>query len=167
MAFLFDVNLLVALAWPSHVHHQAALAWFQRNQAVGWATCRSGGPGARELAEELGIEALKELAHFNARCEEPWTAEHRPAVESFRDPDRGASSHGHRSGRWGRRRGLRQLSAARGKLPGLRESYRGPRKVSVAQGKLPRAAATYRGPGKVTPARGKLPRVRVTYRGSG
>jgi hypothetical protein len=39
MAVLLDVNLLVALAWPNHVHHQAALAWFQRHQAEGWATC--------------------------------------------------------------------------------------------------------------------------------
>ena len=39
MAALLDVNLLVALAWPNHVHHQAALGWFQRNQAAGWATC--------------------------------------------------------------------------------------------------------------------------------
>ena len=39
MTALLDVNLLVALAWPNHVHHPAALAWFQRNQATGWATC--------------------------------------------------------------------------------------------------------------------------------
>lgn len=39
MVSLLDVNLLVALAWPNHVHHRAALAWFRRNQAGGWATC--------------------------------------------------------------------------------------------------------------------------------
>ena len=39
MAFLLDVNLLVALAWPNHVHHRVALSWFRRNQATGWATC--------------------------------------------------------------------------------------------------------------------------------
>jgi toxin-antitoxin system PIN domain toxin len=39
MISLLDVNLLVALAWPNHVHHQAALAWFGRSQAGGWATC--------------------------------------------------------------------------------------------------------------------------------
>lgn len=39
MISLLDVNLLVALAWPNHVHHVAALAWFRRNQAAGWATC--------------------------------------------------------------------------------------------------------------------------------
>jgi hypothetical protein len=39
MVSLLDVNLLVALAWPSHVHHRAALTWFQGNQHLGWATC--------------------------------------------------------------------------------------------------------------------------------
>jgi uncharacterized protein len=39
MTHLLDVNLLVALAWPNHIHHAAALNWFRRNQAAGWATC--------------------------------------------------------------------------------------------------------------------------------
>jgi toxin-antitoxin system PIN domain toxin len=39
MISLLDVNLLIALAWPTHVHHRAALAWFRENQALGWATC--------------------------------------------------------------------------------------------------------------------------------
>lgn len=28
MTRLLDVNLLIALAWPSHVHHEAAHRWF-------------------------------------------------------------------------------------------------------------------------------------------
>jgi uncharacterized protein len=36
---LLDVNLLIALAWRNHVHHQAALRWFDRNRKSGWATC--------------------------------------------------------------------------------------------------------------------------------
>ena len=39
MVSLLDVNLLIALAWPSHVHHSPALRWFKQNQAKGWATC--------------------------------------------------------------------------------------------------------------------------------
>jgi uncharacterized protein len=34
-----DVNVLLALAWGQHVHHDAAHAWFQRSAADGWATC--------------------------------------------------------------------------------------------------------------------------------
>ena len=36
---LLDVNMLIALAWPSHVHHQAAHAWFGKHSTEGWATC--------------------------------------------------------------------------------------------------------------------------------
>jgi uncharacterized protein len=36
---LLDVNVLVALAWPNHVHHELALRWFKKHQKWGWATC--------------------------------------------------------------------------------------------------------------------------------
>ncbi len=39
MVALLDLNVLIALAWPNHVHHRVALRWFQENQALGWATC--------------------------------------------------------------------------------------------------------------------------------
>lgn len=38
-AALLDVNVLVALAWPNHIHHDLAQAWFGRNRRHGWATC--------------------------------------------------------------------------------------------------------------------------------
>jgi len=36
---LLDLNVLIALAWPSHLHHSAAHHWFVEHQGVGWATC--------------------------------------------------------------------------------------------------------------------------------
>jgi toxin-antitoxin system PIN domain toxin len=36
---LLDVNVLLALAWPTHIHHLAAHRWFAENHGVGWATC--------------------------------------------------------------------------------------------------------------------------------
>jgi toxin-antitoxin system PIN domain toxin len=36
---LLDVNLLVALFDPGHVHHEQAHDWFEDNRARGWATC--------------------------------------------------------------------------------------------------------------------------------
>ncbi|HRC85128.1 MAG TPA: PIN domain-containing protein [Thermoanaerobaculia bacterium] len=39
MVALLDLNVLIALAWPNHVHHEPALAWFRRHQGAGWATC--------------------------------------------------------------------------------------------------------------------------------
>ena len=36
---LLDVNVLIALAWPNHVHHDATRRWFTENRGDGWATC--------------------------------------------------------------------------------------------------------------------------------
>lgn len=35
---LLDVNVLIALAWPNHVHHRAAHEWFAGAHSAGWAT---------------------------------------------------------------------------------------------------------------------------------
>jgi hypothetical protein len=34
-----DVNVLLALVWSNHPHHDSAHAWFAREAASGWATC--------------------------------------------------------------------------------------------------------------------------------
>ena len=39
MTALLDVNVLIALAWPNHVHHAAARSWFEDRRQHGWATC--------------------------------------------------------------------------------------------------------------------------------
>ena len=36
---LLDVNVLIALFDPSHVHHERAHRWFARSRKHGWATC--------------------------------------------------------------------------------------------------------------------------------
>jgi toxin-antitoxin system PIN domain toxin len=36
---LLDVNVLVALFDPAHLHHEAAHAWFGHNRSSRWATC--------------------------------------------------------------------------------------------------------------------------------
>ena len=36
---LLDVNVLVALFDPDHVHHELAHDWFADHRAYGWATC--------------------------------------------------------------------------------------------------------------------------------
>ena len=38
-ASLLDVNVLIALAWPQHVHHAAAHRWFDAKSRGDWATC--------------------------------------------------------------------------------------------------------------------------------
>ncbi|MEE2899597.1 MAG: TA system VapC family ribonuclease toxin [Gemmatimonadota bacterium] len=39
MVSLLDVNVLVALFDPAHIHHEAAHEWFGASGASGWATC--------------------------------------------------------------------------------------------------------------------------------
>ena len=36
---LLDVNVLIAMADPSHEHHAQAQAWFHSEPGRGWATC--------------------------------------------------------------------------------------------------------------------------------
>jgi toxin-antitoxin system PIN domain toxin len=36
---LLDVNVLVALFFPSHIHHDVAHEWFADERRYGWATC--------------------------------------------------------------------------------------------------------------------------------
>ncbi len=38
MSFLLDANVLIALAWPTHEHHERSLRWFRRQADRGWAT---------------------------------------------------------------------------------------------------------------------------------
>lgn len=38
MTALLDVNVLIALGWPNHVHHAAAQRWFTQFSSNGWAT---------------------------------------------------------------------------------------------------------------------------------
>lgn len=37
--YLLDVNVLLALAWPSHVHHRTAQTWFAERRTAGFRTC--------------------------------------------------------------------------------------------------------------------------------
>lgn len=37
--YLLDVNILIALADPDHVHHGVSIRFFDRARRAGWATC--------------------------------------------------------------------------------------------------------------------------------
>ena len=39
MVYLLDVNVLIALCDPYHVHHERAQVWFHQERARAWATC--------------------------------------------------------------------------------------------------------------------------------
>lgn len=38
-AALLDLNILTALLWPAHEHHEAAHRWFAARGGAQWATC--------------------------------------------------------------------------------------------------------------------------------
>jgi hypothetical protein len=52
---LLDVNVLLALAWPNHVHHLAAHQWFAENHEQGWATCPLTELGFVRLGMQLSV----------------------------------------------------------------------------------------------------------------
>jgi toxin-antitoxin system PIN domain toxin len=74
LVLLLDVNVLVALAWPNHVHHETALAWFQASQHFGWATCPITQSGFVRVSSNERVlvnaksprEAMEYLRHITA-----------------------------------------------------------------------------------------------------
>jgi len=38
-AFLLDVNVLIAMSWPTHNAHEKVQEWLARHAREGWATC--------------------------------------------------------------------------------------------------------------------------------
>ena len=56
MTALLDVNVLMALAWPNHVHHAPARSWFNARRKSGWATCHAGGVDAGEDPAALLVD---------------------------------------------------------------------------------------------------------------
>jgi toxin-antitoxin system PIN domain toxin len=55
---LLDVNVLVALFDPDHVHHEMAHQWFSANRHYGWASC--------PLTENGLIRVLSNAAYTGA-----------------------------------------------------------------------------------------------------
>lgn len=59
MVALLDVNVLVALFDPAHIHHEAAHAWFGANRRNRWATCA--------LTENAFVRVLSNPAYPGSR----------------------------------------------------------------------------------------------------
>jgi len=102
MVHLLDVNLLVALFDPEHVHHEAAHAWFGSVKGAGWATCpltenglvrvlsAPAYPGRRTTVADA-VDRLRRFTQSGDHVR--W-----PADVSLLDPDRVEAGHltGHR-----------------------------------------------------------------------
>ena len=102
MIGLLDVNILVALFDPEHVHHAGAHEWLAENRRLGWATCplSENGlirvishpkyPGRRTSVED----AVERLGRFRGSGEHTFWAD----SVSFCDSERLSLQHvlGHR-----------------------------------------------------------------------
>ncbi len=75
MRFLLDVNILIALAFPSHSLHQRAHSWFRREPNRLWATCPLTQAGfLRAASRELGgsyAAIRKALGGLEKDCQSP------------------------------------------------------------------------------------------------
>jgi uncharacterized protein len=54
---LLDINVLVALVWPHHAHHAAALAWFNAHAEKGWYSCALTQAGFARLLSQPAFAA--------------------------------------------------------------------------------------------------------------
>ncbi len=98
---LLDVNVLLALGDPRHVHHDAAHAWFGSGASAAWATCPITENAFVRIASHPTYpnrpgEAVAVLAQLRAMCA---LEGHRfwPDDASLRDviPSAAALTHGH------------------------------------------------------------------------
>jgi toxin-antitoxin system PIN domain toxin len=70
---LLDVNVLVALFDPDHVHHEAAHRWFGAHRASGWATCPLTENGLVRILSNMSYSGSQErpaqiIARLRAFC---------------------------------------------------------------------------------------------------
>ncbi len=56
-AWLLDVNALIALIAPGHVHYESMHRWFAKNAAAGWATCPITENGAIRIISQPSFAA--------------------------------------------------------------------------------------------------------------
>lgn len=89
---LLDVNVLVALFDPDHVHHEAAHAWFVASRQKGWATCPITENGFVRVVSNprypgSGTTAANAVQRLDKLCR---STEHRfwPGSVSIRDEER-------------------------------------------------------------------------------
>ena len=60
--YLLDVNVLLALAWPTHQFHGDAQSWFRKHGRSGWASC---------AVTQLGFVRLSSNPAFTADAKSP------------------------------------------------------------------------------------------------
>ena len=64
---LLDVNVIVALFDPNHIHHDPAHQWFAEHRASGWATCPLTENGAIRVLSNPAYSSVAERPQEVAR----------------------------------------------------------------------------------------------------
>ena len=64
---LLDVNVIVALFDPNHIHHDPAHQWFAEHRASGWATCPLTENGVIRVLSNPGYSPVAERPQKVAR----------------------------------------------------------------------------------------------------
>lgn len=94
--YLLDVNVLIALAWPSHVHHHVVKSWFLEHGRKAWVTCPITQSAFVRISSNTGIivdavrpeQALNLLKQLTAVAGHIfWTDEASLAEKNFEFPD--------------------------------------------------------------------------------
>ena len=62
MRALFDVNVLLALFDPGHIHHGVAQAWWRSHRQEGWATCPLTQNGFARIISKPGYQRSIDLS---------------------------------------------------------------------------------------------------------
>jgi toxin-antitoxin system PIN domain toxin len=73
MRALLDVNVLIALLDASHMHHDTATRWLEREQAQGWASCPITQNGCIRIMSQPAYPAPLPAAAVAARLAEAVT----------------------------------------------------------------------------------------------
>lgn len=94
---LLDVNVLVALFDPAHIHHEAAHDWFEGVREDGWATCPLSENGFVRVVSNPGYPGRRTTVADAADRLHRMCGETRhvfwPDDVSLLDPDRVRASH--------------------------------------------------------------------------
>ncbi len=98
MRALLDVNVLIAIHDPDHVHHRLATEWLNRNIRSGWASCSLTQNGCLRIMAQPGYsnpQALPVLVQMLQRSTQSSTHAFWAEPVSILDRDRFEHAHIH------------------------------------------------------------------------
>jgi toxin-antitoxin system PIN domain toxin len=89
MRSLFDVNFLIALLQPDHLHHRRAQSWWEANDSHGWASCPLTENGFARVVSQTALRPLTAAAALRFLSEQAASTNHAFWSDdiSLTDPD--------------------------------------------------------------------------------